>query len=190
MWWCIPDVTMSKHNEREFYSTYVAMRPSLCNVESHQNDGLASNRCEEKGSCRDLDLSDLPAPFHFVRCCVMTPLFTPVPVSHKLVGVFYWPIVSILSGGLLNEFELIQMYDAVLWSVHLLMEAEVRSFDDRWHDFYSNIPHSALDLASFFNIFTDHEESITWLPVEMSADTWYIVVVKCWEFSPRVGLDW
>jgi hypothetical protein len=33
-----------------------------------------------------LDLADLPAPFHSVRCCVMTPLFTPVPVSHQLVG--------------------------------------------------------------------------------------------------------
>ena len=156
MWWCIPDVTMSKHIEREFYSTYVAMRPSLCNVQSHQNDSFASNRCEENGSCRNLDLPDLPASFLFVRRFVMTPLFTPVPVSHKLVGVFYWPIVSILSGGLLNEFELIQMFDAVCglftW---LLMKAEVRTFDIRWHGFYSNTPHSALGVASFFNIFTD-----------------------------------
>lgn len=99
-----------------------------------------------------LDLADLTAPFLFVRCCVMTPLFT-------LVGVSWCPMISIFPDGLLNESESTQRHDAV-YGLHvftlLSLEAEVGAFGVWWHGVCSNIPYSALGVASFFNILTDH----------------------------------
>jgi hypothetical protein len=84
-----------------------------------------------------LDLADLTAPFDFVRCCVMTPLFTPVPVISSAGGGgrrdrWYRSFPM----ALLNEFKSIQTDDVVCGLfVSLFMEAEVRTFRVRWHRF-------------------------------------------------------
>ena len=81
-------------------STYISLAASLRNVQSHQNDDSVWS----KSASQSLDLTVLPVPFFFVRCCVITPLFTTVPVSHQMVGVFGVRWHSISRDDILNDW--------------------------------------------------------------------------------------